>query len=63
MIEENEQDTVHCWAHFIGSVLKVVGMDTKTRGEDAVWSYQISQAEFLIGDKNESVSTSMPILW
>ena len=49
MIEENEQnseqdavqDAVHCWAHFSGSVLKVVGMDTKTRGEDTVWSYQI----------------------
>ena len=41
MIEENEQDTVRCWAHFSGSVLKVVGMDTKTRGEDTVWSYQI----------------------
>lgn len=41
MIEENEQDTIHCWAHFSGSVLKVVGMDTKTYGEDTVWSYQI----------------------
>ena len=41
MIEENEQYTVSCWAHFSGSVLKVVGMDTKTRGEDTVWSYQI----------------------
>lgn len=41
MIEENGQDTVHCWAHFSGSVLKVVGMDTKTRGDDTVWSYQI----------------------
>ena len=37
MIEENEQnseqdavqDAVRCWAHFSGSVLKVVGMDTK----------------------------------
>ena len=49
MIEDNEQDNeqdteqnnVHCWAHFSGSVLKVVGMDTKTRGDDTVWSYQI----------------------
>ena len=41
MIEDNEQDTVRCWAHFSGSVLKVVGMDTKTRGDDTVWSYQI----------------------
>ena len=41
MIEDNEQDTVCCLAHFSGSVLKVVGMDTKTRGSDTVWSYQI----------------------
>lgn len=45
MIEDNEQDneedTVCCLAHFSGSVLKVVGMDTNTRGSDAVWSYQI----------------------
>lgn len=39
--QDNEQDTVHCWAHFSGSVLKVVGMDTKAYGEDTVWSYQI----------------------
>ena len=41
MIKDNEQDTVCCWAHFSGSVLKVVGMDTNTRGSDTVWSYQI----------------------
>lgn len=41
MIEDNEEDTVCCLAHFSGSVLKVVGMDTKTRGDDTVWSYQI----------------------